>query len=63
VRLHVQEDILQDVDIVDVDVDILVATVIDDNEDDDVVVLSFDHILSRVEFRMLHSLSEGLSTN
>jgi hypothetical protein len=43
------------------DVDILVATAIDDNEDDDVVVLSFDHILSRVEFRMMHSLSEGMS--
>ena len=43
------------------DVDILVAKAADNNEEDDVVLLPFDHILSRVEFRMMHSLSEGMS--
>ena len=43
------------------DVDILVAKAADNNGEDDVVLLPFDHILSRVEFRMMHSLSEGMS--
>ncbi len=52
---------LRDFDCGNGDVDILVASAIDNNEEDDVAVLSFDHILSRVEFRMMHSLSEGMS--
>jgi hypothetical protein len=43
------------------DVDILVARAYDDNSGDDVVILNFDHILSRVEFRMMHSLPEDMS--
>ena len=43
------------------DVDVLVAKAYDDNKNDNVVSLRFDHILSRVEFRMMHSLSEGMS--
>jgi hypothetical protein len=43
------------------DVDILLARAYDDNEEDDVVILNFEHILSRVEFRMIHSLSEGMA--
>lgn len=42
-------------------IDILVAKTTEDNEDDDVVILNFDHILSRVEFRMMHSLADGMS--
>ena len=57
---------LRDFDCGNGDVDILVASAYDDNKEDDnkeddVVVLRFDHILSRVEFRMMHSLSEGMS--
>lgn len=37
-------------------VDILFAHGAEDDADDDVAVLSFDHILSRVDFRMTHSL-------
>ena len=42
------------------DVDILVARGYGSPNDDDEVVLQFDHILSRVEFRMLHSLAESM---
>ena len=52
---------LRDFDCSKGDMDILVAKAFDSNEDDDVVILSFDHILSRVEFRMMHSLSEGMA--
>lgn len=43
------------------DVDILLAKAYDGFEVDSLVVLRFDHILSRVEFRMLHSLSDSMS--
>ena len=42
------------------DVDILFAKADDDCENDDIVNLSFGHILSRVEFRMMHSLTDGM---
>ncbi|MBR5835007.1 MAG: fimbrillin family protein [Bacteroidales bacterium] len=45
----------------DGDVDILVASAYGNSEQDDVVILRFDHILSRVEFRMLHSLPDDMS--
>lgn len=40
---------------------ILLATAESDNEIDTLVTLRFDYILSRVEFRMLHSLSEDMA--
>ena len=43
------------------DVDLLLAKAYDNNEQDDVVELNFSHLLSRVEFRMLHSLPEDMS--
>ena len=43
------------------DVDILWAKAHSENEIDGVLVLPFDHLLSRVEFRMKHSLSEEMS--
>ena len=43
------------------DVDILVAHGSGTGENDGVTILRFDHILSRVEFRMMHSLSETIS--
>ena len=43
------------------DVDIMMAKAYDRFEIDSLVTLRFDHILSRVEFRMLHSLSEEMS--
>lgn len=52
--------VLEGFDCTDGDVDILFAKAYDDNEAGDVVTLSFDHILSRVEFRMMHSLSDGM---
>lgn len=42
------------------DVDILIAHASDNDEIDGVSILRFDHILSRLEFRMLHSLSEEI---
>ena len=43
------------------DVDILWAKAHSENEIDGVLVLPFNHLLSRVEFRMKHSLSEEMS--
>lgn len=43
------------------DIDILIARTRDDYEIDSLVTLRFDHILSRVEFRMLHSLPSDMS--
>ena len=43
------------------DVDILMAQARSDNEIDTLITLRFDHILSRVEFRMLHSLSDNMA--
>lgn len=43
------------------DVDILVARAHSDASVDGVLVLPFDHLLSRLEFRMRHSLSEEMS--
>ena len=43
------------------DIDILIARARDDYEIDSLVTLGFDHILSRVDFRMLHSLSSEMS--
>lgn len=43
------------------DVDILIAHGSGNGENDGAAVLRFDHILSRVEFRMLHSLAESMS--
>lgn len=42
------------------DIDILLAKSHSDLEIDGVLVLPFDHLLSRVEFRMKHSLSEDM---
>lgn len=42
-------------------VDILIAHGFSSDDNDDAAILRFDHILSRVEFRMLHSLSENMS--
>lgn len=52
---------LKDFDCRKGDVDILVAHGSGTGENDGVIILRFDHILSRVEFRMLHSLSETIS--
>lgn len=52
---------LKDFDCSEGDTDLLLAKAYDNNEEDDVVVLSFSHLLSRVEFRMLHSLPEDMS--
>lgn len=52
---------LKDFDCSNGDIDILVAKAYETSEDDDVVILNFDHILSRVEFRMKHSLPEEMS--
>lgn len=43
------------------DVDILMAEADGDNQVDGLVAMSFNHILSRVEFRMRHSLSDEMS--
>ena len=43
------------------DTDVLVAKAYADNKNTNVVTLRFDHILSRIEFRMMHSLSEGMA--
>ena len=43
------------------DVDILLAQARSDNKIDTLVTLRFDHILSRIEFRMLHSLADDMS--
>lgn len=43
------------------DVDILVARAHSDASVDGLLVLPFDHLLSRIEFRMRHSLSEEMS--
>jgi hypothetical protein len=51
---------LKDFDCSEGDTDLLLAKAYDNNEEDDVVVLSFSHLLSRVEFRMLHSLPEDM---
>ena len=42
-------------------VDILIAKAHSDANIDGVLVLPFDHILSRLEFRMMHSLADGMS--
>ena len=52
---------LKDFDCSEGDVDILVARASGDMENDGVTTLRFDHILSRIDFRMLHSLPEGMS--
>lgn len=52
---------LRDFDCSEGNVDILVARASEDMGNDGVTTLRFDHILSRVDFRMLHSLSEGMS--
>ena len=43
------------------DIDILLARASDNNNNDGVATLRFDHILSRVDFRMLHSLPDGMT--
>lgn len=43
------------------DVDILFAREVAGHDADSMITLRFDHILSRIEFRMLHSLSEEVS--
>ena len=43
------------------DMDILLARATSEDMIDGVNILRFDHILSRVEFRMLHSLSDDMS--
>lgn len=43
------------------DVDILIARASVNDEVDGISILRFDHILSRVDFRMLHSLPDGIS--
>ena len=43
------------------DLDILMAHASDNDEIDGVSVLRFDHILARVDFRMMHALPEGIS--
>ena len=52
---------LKDFDCSKGDIDILVASANANIEDNEVVTLRFDHILSRVDFRMTHSLPEGMS--
>ena len=42
------------------DIDILFARASDDYDNNGVTILRFDHILSRIELRMLHSLSDGM---
>ena len=51
---------LKDFDCTTGDTDILIARSTSDDLIDGVSILRFDHILSRVEFRMTHSLSEGM---
>lgn len=51
---------LKDFDCSKGDLDVLIAHASDNDEVDGVSVLRFDHILSRVDFRMLHSLSEDI---
>ena len=52
---------LKDFDCSGGDVDVMLAVAESDYEIDSLVILRFEHILSRVEFRMLHSLSEEMS--
>lgn len=52
---------LKDFDCSKGNVDILIASTEANIEESEVVTLRFDHILSRVDFRMTHSLSEGMS--
>ena len=52
---------LRDFDCTKADTDVLVAKAYADNTNTNVVTLRFDHILSRIEFRMMHSLSEGMA--
>ena len=52
---------LRDFDCSEGDIDILVASAKEKIEENEVVTLRFDHILSRVDFRMTHSLPEGMS--
>lgn len=52
---------LKDFDCSKGDVDILIAHASDNDQLDGVSVLRFDHILSRLDFRMLHSLSEDIA--
>ena len=52
---------LRDFDCSEGDIDILVATTKEQIEENEVVTLRFDHILSRVDFRMTHSLPEGMA--
>lgn len=51
---------LVDFDCSNGDRDILFAKADEDSQDGDVVNLSFGHILSRVEFRMMHSLTDNM---
>ena len=43
------------------DIDILYATTTADDSSESLVTLNFEHLLSRVEFRMIHSLQESMS--
>ena len=43
------------------DIDILIAQAQSDKDIDTLITLRFDHILSRVDFRMLHSLSDNMT--
>ena len=52
---------LKDFDCSEGKTDILHARTSEINDKDGTAVLRFDHILSRVDFRMLHSLPEGMS--
>lgn len=52
---------LRDFDCSKGDVDILVAHASDNDEIDGISILRFDHILARVDFRMVHALPEEMS--
>ena len=52
---------LKSFDCTECEADVLVAKVTADNKVSSLVTLNFEHILSRVEFRMIHSLSEDIS--
>ena len=52
---------LKDFDCSEGNTDILFARTSEVNDKDGTAVLRFDHLLSRVDFRMIHSLPEGMS--
>lgn len=52
---------LRDFDCSTGDLDILIAHASDNDEIDGVSILRFDHILARVDFRMLHALPDEMS--